>query len=442
MSKIDFKSKTVGWLDNGLFVDFAIRYASEFGRTLYWSPWASGFPKSNALMVGDGFDEIERIRHFWDYLDEVDLWIVPDVYMADVQKHLVKLGKRVFGARDGENIELDREASKSIIAKLGLKVGPWKSIVGLSNLRAYLKEHENQWIKVSTVRGDFETFHAPNYDLIEPRLDELEWKLGAKKNIYEFVVEEGIDDVVEIGYDGWTVDGEYPSPIMTAYELKDLGMIGCVRNYEDLSEPVKLVNEKLAPYFKKHQYRGFFASELRVGHDGVPFLIDPCARAGTPSNELLQEFFTNWPEIWWNAAEGNMVKPEVAYKFGVISMIHSSWSNANWQAISFPDEVRQFIKLRNHTKIDGKDYVVPTEVGLPEIGGLVGVGDTIPEAIAHLNENAGKVSGYDLDIKLDSVAHALEIVKKGEEFGIEFSDEPLPTPEQIHELTIESDESK
>lgn len=434
MAKIDFKSKCCCWLDNGLFVDYALRYAPEFGRTLYWTPWVSSFPTSNSLLVGDGFDSIERIKHIWDYVDQVDLWIVPDVYFSDIQVALVNMGKRVFGARTGEDLELYREGAKKVIAKSGLPVADWKQVVGLDALREYLKENENQWVKVSTVRGDFETFHAPTYELIEPRLDELEWKLGAKKDIYQFVVEGGLDDCVEIGYDGWTIDGKYPSPVMTAYEIKDLGMLGTVKAYDDLPEPVRLVNAKLEPYFKKHKYRGFFASELRVGRDGVPFLIDPCCRCGTPSNELLQEFFTNWPEIWWHGAEGTIIEPEQAYKFGVIAMIHSAWSDKNWQAISFPDDVRQWVKLRNHTRILGKDYVVPTAVGLPEIGAVVGVGETIEEAISHLAKNASQIEGYQIEIQMDSITKAIDAVNKGEEFGMKFSDEKMPDPETLAEL--------
>lgn len=436
------ENATVLWLDCGLFVDFAIRYAPKFRKSYYWTPWASSFPKSNSLLVGDGFDEIERIQYFWDYVDRADLIICPDVYMGDVQRQLVRMGKRVFGARHGDEIELYRDYAKEVFAELGLPVGPWKLVIGLDNLRDYLKEHENQWVKVSTVRGDFETFHAPTYDLIEPRLDELEWKLGAKKHIYEFIVEESIDDVVEIGYDGITVDGRYPSPVMTGYETKDVGMMSTVVDYDELSEPVKLVNEKLAPYFKREQYRGFFASEIRYGEDKVPRLIDPCCRAGTPSNELLQEFFINWPEMFLESAEGKVPTPEPAYKYGVIAMIHSAWSDKNWQAISFPDEVRQWVKLRNHTRINGKDYVVPTEVGLPEIGAVVGMGNTLEEAIQHVNDNASQISGYDLDIKLDAIPHALETVRQGEDFGIKFGNDTLPEPEDLVELTKESDAAK
>lgn len=430
----NLKNKTVCWIDNGLFVDFALRFAPEFARTLYWMPWVSSFPKSNQLLVGDGFDEMERIRFLWDHVEEVDLFIFPDIYFGDIAEQLVRMGKPVWSARHGDDLELYRDETKHLMEELGLPVAPWKLVVGLPALREYLKAHDNQWVKVSTVRGDFETFRAINYELIEPRLDDLEWRLGAKKNIYEFIVEEGIDDAVEIGYDGWTIDGEYPPESMTAVEIKDLGMMGVAVQYDELTEPVKFVNAKLAPYFKQMGYRGFFASEIRVKKNGEAFLIDPCARCGTPSNELLQEMFGNWPHIWWEGAHGRITAPERVYKFGVEAMIHSSWSDKNWQAISFPDSVRQFVKLRNHTKILGKDYVVPLETSLPEIGAVVGMGDTIEEAVEHLTENAGQIEGYQVEIKLDSISKALHEFEQAEEFGVALTSESLPGPEALNEI--------
>lgn len=431
---IDLKNKTVGWIDNGLFVDFAIRHSHHFGRTLYWMPWVSSFPKSNQLLIGDGFDEIERIRFLWDYIDQIDLFIIPDIYFGDIASFLSKLGKPVWSARHGDDLELYRDYTKAILKEIGLPVAPWKRIVGLDALRKYLKDNPDQWVKVNTVRGDFETFHSRTYDLIEPRLDELEWRLGAKKHIYEFIVEAAINDSVEIGYDGWVIDGKFPPESMTAVEIKDLGMMGVAAKYEDLSEPVRYVNERLSDYFRMQRYRGFWASELRIGKDGIPYLIDPCARCGTPSNEILQEMFSNWGEIFWHGAHGEVVAPQREYKFGVEAMIHSAWSDKNWQAISFPDEVRQFVKLRNHTRILGKDYVVPLDTSLPEIGAVVGVGNTIEEAVAHLTENASKIDGYFIEIKLDSISKALHEFEEANKAGIPLTTEPLPEPETLNEI--------
>jgi len=397
-------------------------------------PWANSFPRSNQLLVGDGFDEIERIKFLWDHVDDVDLFIFPDIYFGDVATQLAKMGKRVWSARHGDCLELYRDDTKDFLQEIGLPVAPWERIIGLPNLRKFLKQNDNQWVKVSTVRGDFESFKSESYDLIEPRLDELEWRLGAKKSIYEFIVEESIEDAIEIGYDGWVIGGHYPPQSMAAFEIKDLGMMGNTIKYEDLPEPVAMVNEKLAPFFERCHYRGFFASELRIKQDGKPFLIDPCTRCGTPSNELLQELFGNWGEIFWEGASGNIVAPEQVAKVGVEAMIHSSWSDKNWQAIYFPEKIRQFVKLRNHTKIDGKDYVVPQDVGLPEIGAVCGIGNTIPEAVKHLADNASQIKGYAIEIKLESISKALCQFEQAEEFGIKITDEELPSPEELNEL--------
>jgi hypothetical protein len=422
---------TVCVCDCGLFVSIARRLAREFKRVLYFSPWVTAFPTSNSMLIGDGFDDIERINRPWDRIDEVDLWVFPDVYFADWQNMLVRLGKRVWGARNGELLELYRDESKQLLKELGLPVAPYEVIEGMEALRAYLRDHEDVWVKVSCVRGDFETFHSENYDLSEPKLDEIEYKLGAKKFVAEFIVEDNIPDAVEVGYDGFTVDGDYPAFAFMGYEIKDLGYIGSTGLYSELPEPVKFVNRKLSPWFDKQQYRGFMSTELRITKDGTPYLIDPCARAGSPPSEVYQELYDNWGEIIWSGAGGDLVEPVPTAKYAVQAMIHSAWADKNWQAVEFPDEVARYVKLRNHTRIRGKDYCVPQAVGLPEIGAVIGLGDTLLEAVEHLRINAEQVKGYFLEIKLDSIGEAVEQMRKGEEYGLSFTDQELPETEEI-----------
>jgi predicted RNase H-like HicB family nuclease len=133
----------------------------------------------------------------------------------------------------------------------------------------------------------------------------------------------------------------------------------------------------------------------------------------------MQEVFSNWPEIIAEGAEGNMASPETAHQYAAIAMIHSSWATNNWQAVEFPEEIRKFVKLRNHCKIDGKDFFVPQLYELPEIGAVIGVGDTLDECIEHLRSNAEQVKGYYLEIKLDSIDKALEEIHSAKEIGIE-----------------------
>jgi hypothetical protein len=356
----------------------------------------------------------------WEYVDSVDLWVFPDVYFADVQEQLVDMGKRVWGSRYGDDLELNRAKTKRLLKKLGLPVGGYEEITGTEDLKKYLKEHNDVWVKISSMRGDFETFKSETFDLSEPKVAELEHKLGAKSKIVQFVVEDDLPDRVEIGYDGFTIDGNFPPVAMLCIEVKDLGALGRVRKYEDMPTPALQVNDALAPIFKNYQYRGFFSSEIRYGKDKKPFLIDPCCRAASPPSELYCEMFENWAEIMWEGADGEVVEPVPVAEYGCEIMIHSPWADHGWQAIKFPEKIRPFVKLRNHTRIDGVDYCVPQEVGLPEIGAVIGMGDSLDDAIEMAKENAGQVQGYYVDCQMESIDKGLEEIEHMKEMGLEF----------------------
>lgn len=428
---MDLTSKTVCWVDNGLFVSFAQKCAKHFGRSLYFTPWVSGFPKSNQRLPGVGLDGLERIQYPLDYVKDVDLWVFPDVYFSDWQEHLVSLGKRVWGSRKGDSLELHRWKTKQLLKSLDMPVQHCELVRGIDALREYLKEHEDVWVKVSVVRGDMETWHSINYELSKPRLDLLEHELGAKADVAEWVVEDAINDCVEVGYDGWCIDGKFPPVACFGYEIKDLGYIGVVQPYDQFPKPVVWANEKLSGTLRDYGYRGFFSTELRHTKDGETFLIDPCCRCGSPPNEVYQELFDNWGEIIWHGAEGDIVTPHAVGRYGVQAMIHSSWADKNWQALNIPDEIRPFVKLRNHCRIDGVDYSAPQTCGLPEIGAVVGIGDTLEQAVAHCHENAEQIKGYYVEIKMDSIGGAIEEIEKGTEMGIEFPMSEAPDAETL-----------
>lgn len=418
--KTDLSGKTALVIDNGLFIELAITLGKSFGKVFYHTEWKSAFPKSNDMLIGDGIDEVERVKHIWEVMDEVDIVIFPDVYDGPLQSKLVSLGKRVWGGRYGEEMELERWKFKKLLKKIGLPVAHAEHITGTEDLKKYLKEHENVWIKVSTVRGDFETFQSESFDLSEPKVNELEHKLGAKAKIAKFIVEDDLPDRIEIGYDGYTIDGQFPSVAMQAFEIKDLGAVGRVKKYEDMAEPVKFVNDKLSPLFRNYEYRGWFSSEIRYGEDKEPYLIDPCCRLASPPSEMYLQIYDNWDQIIWNGADGTMTDPNPIAEYGVEVMIHSPWADHNWQAIDFPDELRPYVKLRNLTKIEDKYYVVPTDVGLPEIGAVIGLGDTLDEAVEMCKHNCNQVRGYFLECKLESIDKGMEEIEKAKALGIEF----------------------
>lgn len=415
--RVDLKEKVALVYDNGLFVEIAKTLSKSFKKVYYYMPWKNGFPKSNQYVVGEGIEGIERIYDFWDYKDKVDVFIFPDIYDGDLQLELVRQGKNVWGGRKGEDMELYRDKMKRYMKSIGLHVTPWTTIKGLDALREYLKDNDDVWIKQNVTRGDFETAHAITYEEFEPVLDEWEHVLGKVKSQKLFIVEKHVD-AVETGIDCYTVDGQYPSRSLCGIEVKDLGYVGCVKDYCDISPKICDFNEKVAPLFAEYGYRGFFSTEIRVSDKFPPYMVDFCARAGSPPNELYQLMYKNLADIIWYGAQGFMIDPVTTKEYGVEALIHSSWADKNWQKITFPPEYRNFIKLRNACKIDGYYYAVPQSVGLPEIGAVVGEGDTMEEAIANVKKVAESITGHYIEIKVEAIDTALAQFEELEKFDV------------------------
>ena len=410
----NLRKKCVLVWDNGIFVEVARRLAEDFDRVLYFCEWRTGYPTSRGLLVGAGDPDIERIEDPWPYIErnEIDLYVFPDCYEGHLQHYLASTGKRVWGCRRGAELELDRPKAKEIMAKAGVPIGDYQEIIGLDALRKHLKKTDDQWVKINSTRGDMETFHSPTYEKIEPRLNELEHSGGAKTKIMRFIVEAGIPDAVEAGYDGFTIDGQFPQVGIVGIEVKDKGYVGRTVRYKDVTPQVKAVNDALVPTFKRHKYRGFWSSEVRIDKDGKGYPIDLTARAGSPPSELYQNMITNLAEVIWYGAEGIMIEPEYSDVWGAEVLLHSSWADKNWAHIQFPKELRRNIKLRNYTIIEGEHYIVPQTCGMPEIGSVVATGASAQEAIKKAKDIAGKVEGYYLEIPVESMDEALEDLKK------------------------------
>jgi hypothetical protein len=408
-----YPGRTVLVWDHGLFLDaLAVPLAKDFGRVLFHVPWQNGYPRSNAPTIGTGIPGIERVLNPWAYYDEIDLWVFPDVYEGDLQEFLAKQGKRVWGCRGGEILEVDRVASKEHSKQLGIDIGNYTAVDGLDALREHLKTHDDQYVKVSAFRGDTETFHAPNYKHAEPQLDELEHNLGAKKKIMQFIVEDAINDAIEVGYDGYVIDGKYAKSAILGVEVKDKAYVGRTMRYERLPERVRDVNAKLAATLKDFDYRGFISTELRLTADGKAYLIDPCCRMGSPPGELYGVWIDNLAEIIWEGAQGIVVEPEYTAKYGAMCLLLSDWADSNWQQVEFPAKYRDNVKLRNFCIIDGSYLVVPQWTGMPEIGAVVAVADTAKAAIEQVRTIAAEVHGHSIEKPCDALDQGLADLKE------------------------------
>ena len=269
-------------VDNGIFGHFAERLAKTYKKVYLVTPWISAFPKYNLTHVGYGVENVHIVDSIYGpHFLEADLFFYPDIYFGPEQEHLISLGKKVWGCRTGECLELSRRGMKSILTALDLPVGKFAHIVGMDNLRAYLKEHNNVHVKIDKHRGSFETFKSTNYDHVMPKLDEIECSLGAFKKIVEFTVEDDLPDCVELGTDAFAItdaDGvcQYPSKLISGIEIKDVGFLAKYTKYTDLPKQLTEFNEAVKPVLAAYDWRGFFSTEVRIAQGGKNYMIDFC----------------------------------------------------------------------------------------------------------------------------------------------------------------------
>jgi hypothetical protein len=73
-------------------------------------------------------------------------------------------------------------------------------------------------------------------------------------------------------------------------------------------------------------------------------------------------------------------------------------------------------------------------VGLPEIGAIVAVDDSLLGAIKKVKGYCEKVTGYSIDLNLERVSEAVQTIKKAEAQGMAFSEEPPPTEAQVAQV--------
>ncbi len=95
--------------DHGLFLPLAHRMAEECKRVLYHTPSAKAFATLNEHLIGDGFEDIEWCEDIWKVKNEVDLWIFPDIQHSGLQLELESQGRAVWGSRNGDSLEINRQ---------------------------------------------------------------------------------------------------------------------------------------------------------------------------------------------------------------------------------------------------------------------------------------------------------------------------------------------
>jgi len=408
-------------IDHGISFEFAVKLAQTYGEVRYHTPATQGnaLPKINMAKIGTGFPGIV-LSDTWlpkDWQD-IDLFAFPYVGFGFEADWLRAQGKAVWGSGTGEALEQDRVMCKNLLKSVGLPVGPFEVVVGVTALRKYLKEHKDQYVKISKFRGAFETFSAKSYALSEMRLDKVQHDLGPFAEKQEFIVEAALPDKVELGTDLYNIVGQYPTQALLGIEIKDRAYVGTFRKYQDFPEPLRRVNDRLAPWLKSKGYAGFLSTEVRIGKDHAPYLVDSTCRQPSPPGEIMLEEYKNLAEIVFAGAHGVCVDPDPLAKFAVQLIIRSTWALEEWQSISFPDSLRKYVKLHNAVLEDGRYYIAPQPYGLDTIAAILGFGRTREEAIEQCKEVAEQVEGESIEIPVEAFDKADGELEKSEKMGI------------------------
>ena len=425
---MNLKDIECGFIDTGIFLHVARRLARDYKRVHYWTPWENAFPRLKDSLIGDGYPDLVMAESIESMKDRCQLFVFPDIGYADLQMELVHAGKAVWGCRQADELEALRGKFLEVLKTTNLPVPRFRKIKGITNLKVFLMDKENQFIKVSTYRGDFETFHFRSLEEDEGVLDSWSVKLGPMKELMSFFVFEPIETEIEDGIDSWCIDGRWPETIIHGMECKDSSYIGTFQKLADAPREISIINDEFGPVLARYGYRGAFSTEGRITKDKETFFIDPTCRFPSPPSQCMMEMIGNFGEIVWEGANGRIVEPEQKHKFGAQAIFKVD--RDEWGIFKIPGDIEQFVKISFSCMIDGKICVPPDPQGVEEIGWCVGVGDTMEAAIDHLRDVKDSMPDG-CHVQFSSIADLLKEIHTAQEAGMVFTDQPVPEPESV-----------
>jgi hypothetical protein len=236
------------------------------------------------------------------------------------------------------------------------------------------------------------------------------------------------------GYDGWSVDGKYPSHSFQGYEKKNELYLGCVMSDNELPKEIKMVNEKMSPILEEYGYRDWWATEIRVAK-GTPYFIDPTPRMPGQTGEHQLETIENFAEIIWCGANGILIEPRFKWKYAAEATLHYNASDKNiptniqWKTLDIPKDVRRWMKLYHYCKVKDIYHFFPSDSD--EVGVMIGVGDSLEEAIQNLKDNMEIIKDLPVDADLYGFVDLLKSIEEANKSGITFGDGKVPDIKSI-----------
>lgn len=406
--------------DYGTFLDLAAKLSETYKKVYFFSPFEQEYQDVKKCVIGTGLPNVERVDEYMDLIDEVDLWIFPDIAFGGLQRYLRSIGKAVWGSFGASDLELYRTRFLDMLEEVGLPVAPSKVIEGLSALDAHLKTVKDKWVKVNRFRANIETFHHLDHEHSVPMLRYLADEFGGVSDKIVFIVQDPIPDAQEVGYDGFCIDGKFPQRSFQGFEKKNELYLGSCLEKEEMPEMVQRVNEAIAPILKEYGYRNFLATEIRN-----EFFIDPTPRHAGQTQEHLQDTCTNLAEVIWAGANGELLEPEFKAKVAAEATLHYTGCDEDWKVLRISKEAKPWFRLTGYCQ-EGDLFHFPPGKN-DEVGVVIGSGDTVEDAIEDLKEHLALAGDEPIRCDMKGFVDIVADIKKAEKDGVHFTDKPLPS---------------
>ncbi len=155
-------------------------------------------------------------------------------------------------------------------------------IEGVDALEHFLRKRDDVFIKCND-RGDFETYKHRTWKLTEDWFRRKMSALGPYRDTLQVIAQEPVEGI-EVGYDGYLIDGDYPPTAQYGFECKGLGYVGKFTPYLELPDPLLTVCQAVGSWIQEERFvsRGIFSSEVRISDSKTGYFIDPTMRCGLP----------------------------------------------------------------------------------------------------------------------------------------------------------------
>jgi len=421
-------SKVFGVFDHfGLFVGLARRLAESGARVYYATP-IDRKDAINEAIIGDGMQDLLCTDDLWQFKAQIDTWVFPDIRWAGLQNDLREQGIAVWGSQRGMDLEQDRHFFLRKLAELGLDVPAHTEIQGLSNLKAFLKDKKDIWIKLSKWRGSWETTHWRSWQEDAQKLDEWAVKFQGIKEALRFICFPKIETDLEIGADTYCVDGQWPAFMLHGIERKNKAYMSTVTAREDMPKELTMVMEALSPYLREVGYRNQWSMENRVTAS-ENYFIDATCRGGLPSTPSFCKA-KNVAEIIYHGARGEMVEVDYGFKFSSECAMELEDTSDNWGTVVLKEEVKEALFAQQCCENNGQLWFPPSGAVSGHLGWLRAVGNTPTECCERMNALADELPDG-CNAAVEDLASVIREIESEHEQGIPFTDAPLPDPEIV-----------